>query len=231
MATGIWELTKKLVLEVIKPVASESLRLTPDALLYGTGLLSLITFQTPILFLFIVTLLSLFASNMFASTMNTFMPQDTVPAKASDRCIPGLYSPTLARITLLSDLANPSGFPAMPMFVLSAVLSYCVAGVIQLSDVLNELGPDYKAKIPTVMTLSSILIIVMMIYLMVNECNGFLVVLASAAIGGLFGSLISIIIPLIFGQESINILGLPLFVKRNDKGQPLYICAVKQPTA
>jgi hypothetical protein len=231
MATGIWELTKKLVLEVIKPVASESLRLTPDALLYGTGLLSLITFQTPILFLFIVTLLSLFASNMFASTMNTFMPQDTVPAKASDRCIPGLYSPTLARITLLSDLANPSGFPAMPMFVLSAVLSYCVAGVIQLSDVLNELGPDYKAKIPTVMTLSSILIIVMMIYLMVNECNGFLVVLASAAIGGLFGSLISIIIPLIFGQESINILGLPLFVKRNDKGKPLYICAVKQPTA
>jgi len=231
MATGIWELTKKLVLEVIKPVVSESLRLTPDALLYGTGLLSLITFQTPILFLFIVTLLSLFASNIFASTMNTFMPQDTVPAKATDRCIPGLYSPTLARITLLSDLANPSGFPAMPMFVLSAVLSYCVAGVIQLSDVLNELGPDYKAKIPTVMTLSSILIIVMMIYLMVNECNGFLVVLASAAIGGLFGSLISIIIPLIFGQESINILGLPLFVKRNDKGQPLYICAVKQPTA
>ncbi len=53
MATGIWELTKKLVLEVIKPVASESLRLTPDALLYGTGLLSLITFRTPILFLFI----------------------------------------------------------------------------------------------------------------------------------------------------------------------------------
>lgn len=231
MATGIYEVAKKIFLETIKPVASESLRLSPDALIYGTGLLSLITFQTPMLFLFLVTLLSLFASNMFAATMSTFIPQDTPPAKATDRCIPGLYSPTLARITLLSDLANPSGFPAMPMFILSSVLSYCAAGVIQLSDVLNELGPDYKAKIPTVMTLSSLLIIVMMIYLMVNECNGFLVILGSAAIGGFFGSLLAIIIPLIFGQESINILGLPLFVQRDAKGQPLYICAVKQPTA
>ena len=231
MATGIYEFAKKIFLETITPVASESLRLSPDAILYGTGLLSLITFQTPMLFLFLVTLLSLFVSNMFSSGISAFMPQDTPPATASNRCVPGLYSPTLARITLLSDLANPSGFPAMPMFVLSSVLSYCVAGVVQLADVLKELGPDYQAKIPTVLTLSSVLIVIMMIYLMINGCNGFLVVLGSAAIGGLFGTLLSIIIPLIFGQEAINILGLPLFVKRDDKGQPLYICAVKQPTA
>ncbi len=66
---------------------------------------------------------------------------------------------------------------------------------------------------------------------MVNQCNGFLVILGSAALGGLLGTLFSIIIPLIFGQEAINILGLPLFVKKNEAGQPLYICAVKQPTA
>jgi hypothetical protein len=231
MATGIYELAKKLVLEVIKPVASEGLRLTPDAILYGTGLLSLITYQTPMLFLFGVTLISFFVSNLVGSAMNTFLPQDTPPAKATDRCIPGLYSPTLTRITLLSELVNPSGFPAMPMFILASVVSYCVSGVIQLSDVLRELGADYQAKIPTVLTLSSILLLLMIIYLMVNECNGFLVILGSAALGGLLGTLFSIIIPLIFGQEAINILGLPLFVKKNEAGQPLYICAVKQPTA
>ena len=55
MATGIYELAKKIVLEVIKPVASEGIRLTPDAILYGTGLVSLITYQTPMLFLFLST--------------------------------------------------------------------------------------------------------------------------------------------------------------------------------
>ncbi len=231
MATGIYELAKKITLEVIKPVVSEGLRLTPDAILYGTGLLSLITYQTPMLFLFGVTLLSFFASNFIGMGMNTLMPQDTPPAKATDRCISGLYSPTLTRITLLSELANPSGFPSMPMFILSSVVAYLISGVIQLSDVLKELGPNYQAKIPTVLSLSSVLLIIMIIYLMVNECNGFLTILASAAIGGLLGTLFSIIIPLIFGQEAINILGLPLFVKNNEAGKPLYICAVKQPTA
>lgn len=231
MATGIYEFAKKIVTQIIAPVASESLRLSPDALIYGTGLLSLITFQTPMLFLFLVAILSLFVSNLFASGLMALMPQDVPPAKASDRCIPGLYSPTLTRITLLKDLANPSGFPAMPMFILASVLAYCVAGVVQLSDVLNELGPEYKAKIPTVLTLSSIMIIIMMIYLIANECNGFLVVLGSAAMGALFGALCGIVIPLIFGQESVNILGLPLFLQRNTAGQPLYVCAVKQPTA
>jgi hypothetical protein len=46
--------------------------------------------------------------------------------------------------------------------------------------------------------------------------------------GGLFGGVLSVLYSIIFGQESINILGLPLFVRRDQTGQPLYICAVKE---
>jgi hypothetical protein len=228
MAEGIYVFAKDLFTGTVKPVAAEGFRLLPDALLYGTGVLSLITYQTPMLFLFAVVVTSFISSNLIARMMTTFMPQDVPPAKASDACIPGLWSPSATRLSLLSELANPSGFPSMPMFVLSTVIAYCISGVIQLADVLNELGPDYKAKIPTTVALSALLLTVFLLYLMINECNGFLTVLASMALGGVVGGLLSLIFPLIFGQESINILGLPLFLQRDQAGKPLYICAAKQ---
>lgn len=228
MATGIYVFARDLFVGTIKPVAAEGFRLLPDALLYGTGALSLITYQTPMLFLFAVVVSSFVSSNLIARMMTTFMPQDVPPAKASESCTPGLWSPSATRLSLLSELANPSGFPSMPMFVLSTVIAYCLSGVIQLSDVLNELGPDYKAKIPTTVALSALLLIVFALYLLINECNGFLTILASIALGAVVGGLLSVIFPLIFGQESINILGLPLFVKPDQVGKPLYICAVKQ---
>lgn len=228
MATGIYEEAKKLFIEVIKPTASESMRLLPDSLLYGTGALSLITYQTPMFFLFGVVAFSFIANNLLGSLMTTFMPQDVPPAKASDRCVPGLYSPTASRMALISELANPSGFPSSPMFILSTVIAYCLGAIFQLSDVLIELGPDYQAKLPTALTLSSILLVVLMTYLIANDCNGFLVLLASVGIGAIIGAILSISMPIIFGQESINLLGLPLFVRRDNAGQPLYICAARQ---
>ncbi len=227
MATGIYEEAKRLFLEVIKPTASESMRLLPDALLYGTGAFSLITYQTPMFFLFGVVVTSFVASNLLGSLMTTFMPQNFPPAKASDRCTPGLYSPTATRMALISELANPSGFPSSPMLILATVISYCLGAIFQLSDVLNELGPDYQAKLPTALILSTILIVTLMTYLIANDCNGFLVLLSSVAIGSVLGAILSISIPIIFGQEAINLLGLPLFVRRDNAGQPLYICAPK----
>ncbi len=230
MATGIYEISKSIFSDTIQPTISESLRILPDSLLYGTGILSLITYQTPMLFLFGTVALSFIASNLIGKTFQTFMPQDVPPAKASDRCIPGLYSPTPARITLFSELANTSGFPSMPMFVLASVVSYCITAVYQQADVLKELGPDYQAKLPTILFLSLILILVLMFYLISNECNGFLIILASIAMGAILGGLLSTVIPIFFGQEATNILGVPLFLRRDKEGQPLYVCAVRNPT-
>ncbi len=231
MATGIFEVSKGIFTNTIQPTISESLRILPDSLLYGTGILSLITYQTPMLFLFGTVALSFIASNFIGKTFQTFMPQDTPPARVTDRCLPGLYSLTPARITLFSELANTSGFPSMPMFVLSSVISYCISAVYQQADVLKELGPDYEAKLPTILFLSVILLIVLMTYLLANECNGFLIILASLAMGGIFGMVIATLIPIVFGQEATNILGVPLFLRRDSAGQPLYICAVRGPNS
>ncbi len=227
MATGIYEFAKKSFLENIKPTVAEGFRLLPDSLLYGTGILTLITYQTPMLFLFVLTFMAFIASNLIASASSTLFPQETAPATVSVDCLPGIYTSTGARLTLLSDLACPSGFPSMPMFILSTFTIYCITSILQQSDILNQLGGDYAAKLPAVCFLSAGLIICLIYYLMNNGCNGFMTLLFSIAAGGVLGGAASGMFSMIFGQEAINILGLPLFVSRTDTGKPLYVCAAK----
>ena len=228
MATGIYEYAKNLFLGTVLPVSNETMRLLPDSLLYGTGLMSLITYQTPMLFLFITVILGFLASNGLTSTIENFFPEALPPAQASQACMSGIYSPTLSYFTLLGEKSGAGGaFPAAPIFILSTFVFYCLSSLLQQADVLTQLGDDYAAKIPVVATFSSILLILFMIYLMYNGCNGFMTILFSIGAGGLFGGMLSFLYSLVFGQEAINILGLPLFVRKDSTGQPLYICAAK----
>jgi hypothetical protein len=200
----------------------------PDSLLYGTGLLSLITYQTPMMFLFSVVGISFIAANLISLSANTFFPQDVAPAaNGRDQCASGIFSPTISRISLLPELTNTSGFPSAPVVVISSFLFYCITSVLQQSDVLNQLGDNHKAKLPLIATFSSIILAIIIIYMVYYNCSGFLTILFSIAAGGALGATLSVLYSIIFGQESINLLGLPLFVRRDKTGQPLYICAVK----
>lgn len=227
--SGFYEYAKSLLLGSVLPVGLETSRLLPDSLLFGTGLLSLVTYQTPMMFLFLSVVLSYFAANAIGAGASTFFPQD-VPSKSADQqCIGGLYSPSLSRISLLPEIGGAcSGFPASPILILSSFVFYCIVSVLQQTDVLAQLGDDYVAKLPTVSALSAILLILFMIYLLAYDCYGFLTILFSIGAGGLVGGTLSVLFSLIFGQESTNLLGLPLFVRRDQTGQPLYICAARQ---
>jgi hypothetical protein len=227
--SGFVEYAKSLFLGSVLPVGLETSRLLPDSLLFGTGLLSLITYQTPMMFLFLSVVLSYFAANAISAGADTFFPQDVPPKSADEQCIGGLYSASASRISLLPGIAGVcSGFPASPILILSSFIFYCITSVLQQSDVLAQLGDDYTAKLPIVCVLGALLLIIFMIYLVSFDCYGFLTILFSIGAGGLFGGILSTIFSLVFGQESINLLGLPLFVRNDQSGQPLYICAARQ---
>jgi hypothetical protein len=227
--SGFYEYAKSLLLGTVLPVSLETGRILPDSLLFGTGLLSLVTYQTPMMFLFLSVVLSYFAANAIGAGATTFFPQDVPGQSAATQCLSGLFSPSLSRISLLPEIGGAcSGFPASPILILSSFVFYCIVSVLQQSDVLAQLGDDYAAKLPTVCALGSLLLVLFMIYLIAFNCYGFLTILFSIGAGGLIGGTLSVLFSLIFGQESINLLGLPLFVRRDQTGQPLYICAARQ---
>lgn len=227
--SGFFESSKTLFSDVILPIGLETCRLLPDSLLFGTGLLSLITYQTPMMFLFLSVVLSYFATNAISSASTTFFPQFVPPKSSDEHCVGGLFSPSAARISLLPGIAGVcSGFPASPMLVLSSFVFYCIVSVLQQSDVLAQLGDDYTAKLPTVCALGALLLVIVMVYMVAFDCYGFLTLLFSIGAGGLFGGILSVVFSLVFGQESVNLLGLPLFVQNDQTGKPLYICAARQ---
>lgn len=225
----IYENFKKFIFGYLVPVSQESLRIMPDSILYGTGFLSLITYSTPMMFLFLAVSLGYIAANLINLTATGFFPQDVPPAPSSGACIGGIYSPTTARLSLLPELgAKSSGFPSSPIFILATTIFYCITSVLQQSDVLNQLGDTFKAKIPIIAVLGILLLAVFVVYLLYHGCTGFMTIMFSIGVGGALGGILSLLFTNVFGQESINILGLPLFVRRDQTGQPLYICATKQ---
>jgi len=230
MATGFFQYVQDTFLNTVLPVSYEAARLLPDSLLFGTGLLSLVTYQTPMMFLFLTVALSFVASNLVTGSVKTFIPEVMPSTTPSDQCYTGLFSatPMRLRLSLLKEFDDPcSGFPNASMFILSSFIFYCIGGVLQQADVLAQLGPDFQAKMPAICVLSALLLIIFTIYLLKFGCSGFLTVLFSVGAGAMLGGVLSVVYSLIFGQESINILGLPLFVKRDETGQPLYICATR----
>lgn len=228
MATGFFQFVQDTFLNTILPISYEGARLLPDSLLFGTGLLSLVTYQTPMMFLFLTVALSFVASNLITGSVQTFIPEIMPSTTPSPQCYTGLFSATPMRLSLLKEFADPcSGFPNASMFILASFVFYCIGGVLQQADILAQLGPDFQAKMPAICVLSSLILIAFTIYLLKFGCSGFLTVLFSVGAGAMFGGVLSVLYSLIFGQESINILGLPLFVKRDETGQPLYICATR----
>ena len=231
MATGFIQYVQDTFFNTVLPISYETARLLPDSLLFGTGLLSIVTYQTPMMFLFLTVALSFVASNLITGSVKTFIPETMTPATVSPQCYTGLFSatPMRMRLSLLKEFDDPcSGFPSASMFILSSFIFYCISGVLQQADVLAQLGDDFKAKMPTICVLSSLILLTFTIYLLKFGCSGFLTILFSVGAGALFGGILSILYSIIFGQESINLLGLPLFVRRDETGQPLYICAVKE---
>lgn len=225
----IYENFKKLIFGYVVPVSAESMRIMPDSILYGTGLLSLITYSTPMMFLFAAVSLGYIGANLINLGATTFFPQDVPPASSSSSCISGIYSPTVARLSLLPELGGKSsGFPSGPLFILATTVFYCITSVLQQSEVLNQLGDSYKAKPVAISVLGTLLLAVFLGYLLYSGCSGFLTLLFSVIVGIALGCILSLTFANIFGQESINLLGLPLFVRRDQTGQPIYICATKE---
>ena len=181
------------------------------------------------MFLFAAISIGYVVANLISLGATAFFPQDVPPAPSSGACLGGIYSPTTTRLSLLPELGGKSsGFPSGPVFILATTIFYCISSVLHQSDVLNQLGDSYKAKIPIIAALGTLLAAIFITYLIYSDCNGFMTLLFSLGVGAALGSTLTIVFSQLFGQESINILGLPLFVRRDQTGQPLYICATKQ---
>jgi hypothetical protein len=117
-----------------------------------------------------------------------------------------------------------AGFPSAPLFMLSTASSYIFTTLNYQTKELAALGPSYSSRYYISAMFLVILIFLFFIFRLSFECDGFGVLIVSIAIGLALGYLLVKQNSLLFGAQSINLIGIPLLENRTATGKKLYVC-------
>ena len=193
----------------IKPVTSETIRILPDSLLFGSGLLSILTFS-PAHFVFFLSIIefafiqSIIASTLLSSSPSTFEMKNS-PLSCSTGYKPGsLYQLSIMRIMKESYVPNPL------IFMLSAASFYFYAMYLNFNTDYSSLGQEMISRVGLSIILSGLLILAIIIWRsFVDKCESSFALLISCIIGlvgmGVFYQNLNL-----FGPDLVNMNSIPL---------------------
>jgi hypothetical protein len=226
MADKPYQAGKAFMTDVGNPFANRIMAYMPDTLIFGTVLFSFLTMSYPLLILLLFQFEAIIVQKLSSSFFRSLFPTLTVP-NTSAQCVEGYYSsPSEARRSIM-DLFGPTGgsFPSRPLYLLTAVLTYLMTSLMSFQSSIENLGEDYVTR-STISTIGSVLLVLTVFILYWrNGCETFLHGITTIVFGVGVGVAGLFLHRSVFGDESINLLGLPVIVNKLDKGTPLAICA------
>lgn len=218
---------QSLVDKTITPVVLEMMALFPDGLVIASGIYALLTLSYPFAVFFgtmvettvIFRVLRYMASYLHAVPIST---QSVAPA--SNRCRSGFASPTLSSLSMFGSdpLNNP--FPSAPLFMLSTASSYLFNSLNNQSRELQALGPAYSSRYYVSMVFLMILLFIFTAFRILYGCDSFGVLITTILFGLALGTLLLQQNRRLFGEGSVNLIGIPLLRNRAANGKKLYVC-------
>ena len=226
MATYFKEL-KSLQETVLSPAFDDFMRSMPDSIFLGTTIFSLLTQNYP-LGIFVLAMAEFGLVHRLLGGLIGVI-ENNEKERPPGICIPGI--PSVYQLSVIGKLLSEAAFPSGPIFFMSAVIGYTLASILNFRQELHELGKkegEWAIRLPMSFLFSFLLLIVFVVWRYAYSCDGLFTILGSTALGLLLGGAIHIIHVYLFGRDSINFLGVPLFADRAANGKPLYVCAKQQ---
>jgi hypothetical protein len=204
----------------------ELIRLVPDSLFLGVGLFAFLAQNYAMGMLFMALFEAMFITVGIQNLMGYISLSDTIGTEksGSKECIGGFQSPTLQTVSIFFNVPARSSFPSSPIFILTTALMYVVSSAQGFSAELSELGPAFSTRYYIGLMLSLILLFIVATYRFMSGCDGFGTISLSLLFGAAAGIVLCWQNTLLFGRESTNIIGVPMFANRTADGKPIYIC-------
>jgi hypothetical protein len=201
---------------------NEVVFLLPDAIVFGSLLIGILTTShVQILFFF-----SLLESLGFLYGIQAFVASIYGASKNNNKCKSKYHNLSFTDLIPTLSASNPP----YTMYIVSFASTYIAASLYSLQEELDVLDGGYKKKYTTSATILGIATILYGIYLLIFKCagtNGFdnigYILLASVS-GFAIGLLILQQNVQLFGKSSINFLGIPLLRNKTADGSPIYLC-------
>jgi len=212
------------------PAIFEMIRIFPDALFWGVGVIAAVTlsFSFAVFFGSLVEGVGLYyAIKMFNNYLGIV---DAANGSGSSQraCRNGFTGTTFQSVSIFGD-SGKIPFPSSHTFMLSFIASYVLSVIVAFKDDLEIVGTSYGETYKTKLYISSmsfaVLLFVGMTYRLFNSCDSFTVILFSFIFGTIGGMMVLQQNLAIFGLEGINLLGIPILRKRTATGNELMVCS------
>lgn len=206
-------------------VAKELMRMMPDALLLGSGLFALVTLSFSYAIFFVSLLEGLLAFHGIRVMNNYLDIINVTPLKASfgPACRTGLTTLSSASLSLFANMIRPT-FPSAPMFMMGLASTYVILSMNTLSKEIETMGQAYTTRYYVGSTLLGLLTFFVGMYRLYYSCDSPGSAFISTLLGAAVAALLVVQNQRIFGESSLNLIGVPLLRQRTATGEKLYIC-------
>jgi nitrate reductase NapE component len=195
--------------------------LIPDSILFGSLLLYFLTHHLAF-GVFALFLIEVVASHRFTAWM---FSQTVGPTRSSGpiQCRAGFKAPQYQFPRIFSHEA----YPSYSIFSVTAIATYLGLSTSAFSSTMDEMGKEWTTRSTVAYSFIG-LFLATFVLARLSVCESASEVAIAMFVAVLVGFVFFSIHQALFGLESVNFLGLPYLVRKDEEGHPIYVCS---PTA
>ena len=209
-------------MERLKAIVVGVFHTFPDAVFFGSGFIALLTLSFSLLEGTII-----FQAIHALNKNLQIIPTETLGGEASS-CRSGLEGTSIQGLSVF-DTGTGSAFPSSHIYTMSFIASYLVSVLLYFQEELEILSASYGEEFHTRTYISvlgfAFLLFGLMCYRLLYKCDSSLNIIISLLIGLFLGAVVAKQNGMLFGKESINLLGVPILRRRDENGNELYVCS------
>jgi uncharacterized membrane protein len=225
---GLWDKVKAFMGGTVINTITEIHMLMPDSILFGSILLYVLTQNLP----FGVFAIFIFETVLSHKLISWVSSQAVGPSRSADlQCRSGYKTPQIRPDRVFSH----NQYPSYGLFSISAIGTYLALATSYFSATLgamdnsmqqnNQSATDVWSSRKTVAYVLIGLTILAFTAVRLWKCDTISEVSVAIIFAVIVGSIFFYINKAVFGEESINFLGLPYLVSKDSEASPIYVCA------
>ena len=201
---------------VIKTI-TEIHMLMPDSILFGSILMYFLTQNMS----FGIFAIFIFETVLSHKLIGWVSAQAVGPSRSSDiQCRSGYKIPQFR----IERIFAHDPYPSYGLYSITAIGTYLALATSEFSNTMNMMGPEWASRSKVAYSFISMVILAFLAARWAN-CDSISEIGLAVFMAIVTGAIFFYINRALFGEESMNFLGLPYLVSKESQGSPIYVCA------
>ena len=205
----------------IANATAEIHRMMPDSLLFGSFLLYVLTQHVPfgVFALFVLELILSHKLIGWVMAQSVGATPDKEPLRGECR-----MGYKIGRMDF-RRLFSHASYPSFAMFSTMGVVAYLGRSMLTFSETLDAMGPVWASRKIAASVFIICLVLAVIGGRIYSGCEPMGEILLGGVLGVGAGILLYSLHISLFGEKSMNFLGLPYLVTKESQGTPIYVCS------